>query len=1006
MDSVGALAVSGNDLYAGGVFTMSGGVTVNGIAKWDGSEWSALGSGMLGGEYPYVAALAVIGTNLYAGGTFTTADGVMATNIARWNGSEWSALGTGISGAGTYDGVRALAANGADLYVGGSFNSAGGATASHIAKWDGNAWSQVGAGLSEPVGALAASGTFLYAGGDTRVTRWNGSVWSTLGSGMGNPFSYNPDVRALAVMGTDLYAGGRFTTASGVTVNHIAKWNGSAWSALGSGMNVEGQGWVEALAVIGSDLYAGGDFTTAGGVAAPHIARWNGGSWSAFGAGMGGGSDLQTVEVRALVVSGSDVYVGGHFITAPGGVPARNIARWDGDGWSALGLGIGGDFPCVEALAVSGAVLYAGGRFATAGGVPANNIAKWNGSSWSGLGSGVYGGGEWTEVAALASSGTDLYAGGFFTTAGGIPVNSIAKWNGSSWSALGSGTQYRSPTGQVYPGSVYALTVMGTDLYAGGFFTTAGGILVNSIAKWNGGAWSALGSGMRFSTPTGEILGYVYALAVAGTDLYVGGAFDRAADVPAPSIAKWDGSVWSALDSGTSSEPEWQQVSALAASGNDLYAGGYGYLDEGTGYPLVAKWNGSRWSALEPGPIGFVFSGSDINALAADDFGHLFVGGRFVGAGSSVSPYIIQANITGLDFTWDVIASPQEVGLPFSVSVTARNAAGEVRTNFTDTVNLSGYAPGLAITNVSIGTGTGSWGYPLYTRYHDARTQVIYPASELGRACTLKSLALEVTSPPGRTLEHWTIRLTHTSMTEYPASPSWDGSGWTVVYQGNEPAGTTGWRTFEFSTPFEYNGNNNLLIDFSFNNDSYSSEGQCRSSSTSAYRSITYASDSKDGDPLTWSGTTPAPVRSQTVPNLLLGTFYPDLLPISLSPTVTTPFVNGVWTGEVTVHEPVTNLVLRADDGLGHVGESNPFDVQGVAQPPVIVTDDGQFGISDGSFGFNVQGQAGQVVVIEVSTNLLDWLPLQTNTLGAAPFYFSDPDTTNFTQRFYRAVTP
>ena len=40
---------------------------------------------------------------------------------------------------------------------------------------------------------------------------------------------------------------------------------------------------------------------------------------------------------------------------------------------------------------------------------------------------------------ALAVSGTDLYAGGYFTTAGGVPANCIAKWNGSAWSALGSG---------------------------------------------------------------------------------------------------------------------------------------------------------------------------------------------------------------------------------------------------------------------------------------------------------------------------------------------------------------------------------------------------------------------------------------------------------------------------------------------------------------------------------------------------------------------------------------
>jgi len=54
--------------------------------------------------------------------------------------------------------------------------------------------------------------------------------------------------------------GGSFTTAGGVPANYIAKWNGSTWSALGSGMNRA----VDALAVSGSDLYAGGSFTTAG----------------------------------------------------------------------------------------------------------------------------------------------------------------------------------------------------------------------------------------------------------------------------------------------------------------------------------------------------------------------------------------------------------------------------------------------------------------------------------------------------------------------------------------------------------------------------------------------------------------------------------------------------------------------------------------------------------------------------------------------------------------------
>ena len=304
-------------------------------------------------------------------------------------------------------------------------------------------------------GSLYIGGNFTVAGGvvANRIAKWDGSSWSALGSGM------NGDVSALAVSGTNLYAGGWFTTAGGVAANRVAKWDENSWSALGAGMN----DFVEALAVSGSDLYAGGWFTTAGDATANYVAKWNGSSWSTLGAGMDS-------YVYALAVSGSDLYVGGSF-TAAGDVTANYVARWNGSSWSALGSGIGGDFPSVSALVVSGSDLYAGGSFTAAGGVAATNIAKWDGNQWSALGSGVN-----STVVALAVSGSDLYVGGNFSTAGGVTANGIAKWDGSSWSALGSGIGGDSSF-------VSALAVAGSDLYAGGDFKTAGGKVSPYLAR-------------------------------------------------------------------------------------------------------------------------------------------------------------------------------------------------------------------------------------------------------------------------------------------------------------------------------------------------------------------------------------------------------------------------------------------------------------------------------------------------------------------------------------------
>jgi hypothetical protein len=175
--------------------------------------------------------------------------------------------------------------------------------------------------------------------------------------------------------------------------------------------------------------------------------------------------------------------------------PVRIDPTFSDANWISLNPSIpGANSTVYAAVADSSGNLYIGGSFTFVGDAKVNYIAKWNGTIWSALGSGMNG-----TVNALAVSGSDLYAGGSFTTAGGYPANRVAKWNGSTWSWLGAGTDK----------DVLALAVSGSDLYAGGIFTWVDGLSVHYIAKWNGSSWSALGSGM-FGTGT---LPGVFALA-------------------------------------------------------------------------------------------------------------------------------------------------------------------------------------------------------------------------------------------------------------------------------------------------------------------------------------------------------------------------------------------------------------------------------------------------------------------------------------------------------------
>ena len=153
-----------------------------------------------------------------------------------------------------------------------------------------------------------------------------------------------------------------------------------------------------------------------------------------------------------------------------------------------------------------------------------------------GTGASAAGPGGWDQLGAAGTPGTDslngtasalnadapgaLYVGGIFTGAGGDPdANRIARWNGSSWSAVSSSAS------QISNGSVNAIAVAGGKVYAGGTFLNAGGgANADFLAVWDGTSWAPACSGPR-------ITGNVEALEIIGPTLYVGGSFQDGAGI-------------------------------------------------------------------------------------------------------------------------------------------------------------------------------------------------------------------------------------------------------------------------------------------------------------------------------------------------------------------------------------------------------------------------------------------------------------------------------------------
>ena len=709
---------------------------------------------------------------LYVGGAFATAGTARSFGVARWNGSSWESISPAFAGGGGYF-VRSMAFGPeGNLYVGGSFHNFAGVGAMRIAMWDGQDWHAMDSGLGYygshhehmvatitvcPDGVVYAGGCFNIAGNQTvnNVARWDGQQWQPLAQGLVN-WSGGSMVETL-IFDDDgaLYAGGSFTNAGAVIgstqVRGVAKWDGTLWQPLGSGVNTAGALMFDT----NGDLIVGGEFKFAGGIEVNNIARWDGESWSAFGpAGANAGfmvSTSQPIRALALDADGHVLASSRVVFTNPG--VRFELMRWDGTAWQTA-LPVSPNSPIRSVTVMPSGNIVIGGDFISFSSESetfhANYIAEWDGQFMHRFGTGPNGA---VSTVKFDSNGHMIVAGSF-QTIGGIEASRIARYDGKRWWPYGDGLN----------GGVSSIT-LGPDgaIYAGGNFTKAGDEESNMVAMWNGGQWVSLAGGiqsMQNSTLSSVLL-------APDGDLYVGGRFAQSVSgVLMSGIGRWSNGHWHDLDGGCKSQYNLPSNGLfrdiiLDPAGNLVVAGSFNRIgSDGVYRPHVARWDGQSWSAIGPtalgqiphityglnvvrySPSGVLHAGysndtstsDDVNAMLRlqnnswaqigngfagrsyamvfDNFGKIFVGGRLNRTGPSP-----RHNLKGVTFwdgaRWSSLGKDglgMSVGGTFSESVVVLTMVSDGRGNLVIGGQFSGSANGV-VSPFLIRTSMEGYGY-------------------------------------------------------------------------------------------------------------------------------------------------------------------------------------------------------------------------------------------------------------------------------------------------------
>ena len=536
--------------------------TGGGVYQWDGLKWQPF-SAIQGSVMRFRSGV----DGMWMSGRFSIAGDSSIRNLAMWSGAAWKGFGN------ASESLRDFAVLGSQVFAIENHKRTGQADSQAVVRWNGSDWSRADLGTAwASAMCLASDSQNVYlAAADSYdahgyLWKWSGSRFLRLeASGYaGTPFTLMGDRGRL-------YLGG-LVRAGEAGADNAMEWVGGKWKSLTTVVNSGPFYLPTLLRSNGVDLFVGGrTIMHAGNKPASGIARWNGTLWDPMGGGFKvAGNGIGRMTVGDIVFHGSDVYAGGRFDSAQGGA-AKNIARWDGSAWHALGGGFPGE---VHALLYDRDGLVAGGAVDssdTASSALKNQIiGRWDGSDWWPMGSGLQG-----RVDKLAYYRGKVCAFGNLKGLDDTAFTSISIWDGLKWAAVQDRVGAMSKVDSVIDVAIFRDTVfiLGYSRKSFEFH----------LSRWDGSA-----------VPVRETLRYGTALATDGASLYLAGDLRSDLYPIGSSLFKYDAGGWRSL----LSDQEFGYIPALAVAGNYLYAGGKPQEINGKPVYALVRWNRTAGSGI------------------------------------------------------------------------------------------------------------------------------------------------------------------------------------------------------------------------------------------------------------------------------------------------------------------------------------------------------------------------------------------------------------------------